>query len=314
MPRHSNPDCLNVWFVDKSVAITCQHDCQTAVRGNLSGDSAAAVVVCYGPIPGDNRMRFYSLLLAALCATSGLAVASDPFVGTWVYSVEKSSKPTITYAIEDLGGSRYALTGSSGETTRIKADGLPIKSPSGATVSFRKLDGHTWQMDRVDSRSMKRTYTVSPDDQSLTLVDIFTSVDGGGEKTTTVYARTSAGRSLFGQWKSVSMDIKVSGPADRFTIEPYGEDGLSFISPSTKHRMDMKFDGQQYFDVAADGTKDDSSSGKRIGDHVISMESQSKGHPVSFDQYTVSDDGKTLTIVSKAIKTSAVFTSVWDRQ
>jgi hypothetical protein len=77
----------------------------------------------------------------------------------------------------------------------------------------------------------------------------------------------------------------------------------------------MKFDGKQYFDIAPDGTKqNDSSSGKRISDHVIQMESQTKGRPDSTQEFKVSEDGKTLTIVSKSIKTSAVFTSVWDKQ
>jgi len=259
-------------------------------------------------------MSLCSLLLVVLCAATGSAAASDPFVGTWVYNNDKSPKPTITYKIEDLGQERYTLTGSSGETTRIKADGVETKSPSGATVSFKKLDEHTWQMMRVDSRSMKRTYTVSPDDKSLTLVDVFTSADGGGETTTTVYARTAPGKSLFGRWKSVSMEIKQSGPAGTITIEPNGYDGLSFVSTATKHRLEMKFDGKQYFDVGPDGSKDESASGKRVGDRVIRMESQTKGSPESTDEYTVSEDGNVLTIVSKAVKTSAVFTSVWDKQ
>lgn len=260
-------------------------------------------------------MRLYSLVLAAFFATSGFAAASDPFVGTWVYNAEKSPKPTITYGIKDLGGDRYALTGSSGETTQIKADGISIKSPSGATVSFKKLDDHTWEMNRVDSRTMKRTYTVSSDDKTLTLVDVFMAPDGGQEKTTTVYSRTSSGKSLFGEWKSVSMEDKVSGPAEKLIIEPYGTNGLSLTSTSNKHRTDMKFDGKQYFDIAPDGTKqDDSASGKRISDHVIQMESQTKGRPDSTQEFKVSEDGKTLTIVSKSIKTSAVFTSVWDKQ
>jgi hypothetical protein len=259
-------------------------------------------------------MKLYTLLLAALFATSGLAAASDPFVGTWVYNAEKSPKPTITYGIKDLGGDRYALTGSSGETTEIKADGVSIKSPSGATVSFQKLDDHTWQMNRIDSRTMKRTYTVSADDETLTIVDVFTAADSGQEQTTTVYGRTTPGKSIFGEWKSVSMEDKVSGPAEKLIITPYAKDGLSFTSSSNKHRIDMKFDGRQYFDIAPDGTKGDSSSGRRISDRVIEMESQTKGRPDSTDEYKVSDDGKTLTIVSKSIKTSAVFTSVWDRQ
>ena len=59
-------------------------------------------------------MRLANLFLAALFATTGLMAVSDPFVATWVYNAEKSPKPTITYGIKDLGGDRYALTGSSG--------------------------------------------------------------------------------------------------------------------------------------------------------------------------------------------------------
>jgi hypothetical protein len=64
-----------------------------------------------------------------------------------------------------------------------------------------------------------------------------------------------------------------------------------------------------------DGTKQsDSAPGKRISDHLIQMKSQTKGRPDSTQEFKVSEDGKTLTIVSKSIKTSAVFTSVWDKQ
>jgi hypothetical protein len=265
-------------------------------------------------LPGDNSMKLFSLFLAVVFAASGASAASDPFVGTWVYNADRSPKPTITYGIKDLGGDRYALTGSSGETTEIKADGVSIKSPSGATVSFKEIDDHTWQMDRVDSRTMNRTYTVSSDDKTLQLVDVFTATDGGQEKTTTVYTRTSPGKSIFGEWKSVSMEDKVSGPPVKLIIEPYGRDGLSLTSTSDKHRTDMQFDGKQYSEVAPDGVTGDSASGKRISDHVITMQSQIKGKPDSIDEFTVSDDGKTLTIVSKSIKTSTVFTSVWDKE
>jgi hypothetical protein len=233
-------------------------------------------------------MKLFSFFLAAFFAAPSLATASDPFVGTWVYNADRSPKPTITYGIKDLGGDRYALTGSSGETTQIKADGVAIKSPSGATVSFKMLDDHTWQMDRVDSRTMKRTYTVSADDKTLQLVDAFTAMDGGKETTTTVYARISPGKSLYGEWKSVSLEDKVSGPPEKLIIEPYGKDGLSLISTSNKHRTDMQFDGKQYFEIAPDGTKGDSASGKRMTDHVIQMRGQVNGKPDSINEFKVS--------------------------
>jgi hypothetical protein len=259
-------------------------------------------------------LRLYGLLLATVFATTGMVAQSDPFVGTWVYNAEKSPKPTIQYAIKDLGGDRYALTGSSGETTEIKADGVSITSPSGATVSFTKLDEHTWQMNRVDSSTMVRTYTVSPDDKTLTLVDIFTAADGSREETTTAYARIAPGNSIFGKWQSVSMVEKSSGKPGLFVIKPYGKDGLSFISPSTKHRTQMKFDGKVYFDEGPGNSKRQSSSGKRVNARLLELQGQINGKLDDKTEFKVSDDGKTLTMISKPVNSSAVFTTVWDRQ
>jgi hypothetical protein len=253
-------------------------------------------------------------MLAGLFMSVSMAAQSDPFVGTWAYNAQKSPKPTITYGIQNLGGDRYALTGSTGETTEIKADGVSIKSPSGATVSFRNLDDHTWQMDKIEGRTMLRTYSVSADDKTLTLHDVFTAPDGSRDELTTKYARTGPGNSIFGNWKSFSMEAASSGKPDIFVIQPYGKDGLTFISEADRHRTDMNFDGKQYFDVAPDGTKGDSYSGKRISANLIQFESQSKGKPDDNQEFKVSDDGKTLTIVNKSLKTSAVFTSVWDKQ
>ena len=258
-------------------------------------------------------MKLYSLLLAVLLATPMFGVASDPFVGTWVWNSEKSPKPVITYGIKDLGGERYALTGSSGQTTEIKADGVAIKSPTGATVSFKKLDAHTWQMDRVESGTLKRTYTVSEDDRTLTLVDVVTMQNGRQETTTVRYARTGPGKSLFGEWRSVSMKDTSSGPAYKLVIETYDGDGLR-LTQSNQHRTEMKFDGKRYFEIGPDGIKGDSSSGKRVSATLIEMEEQVKGTPDSRDEFRVSEDGKTLTIVNRPIKMPGEFTSVWDKE
>ena len=227
---------------------------------------------------------------------------------------QKSPKPTITYGIKNLGGNRFALTGSTGETTEINADGISIKSPSGGTVSFKKLDDHTWQMNRVDARTMVRTFTVSSDDKRLTLRDVFTGADGSGEKTVTTYARRGPGYGSVGEWQSISMEETLTGKPDELLIEPFGKKGLSFTSMFNKHRTDMLFDGKQYFDQTPDGTKGDSSSGKRINAHFIQINTLVKGRPDSTDELHVSPDGMTLTIVSRPIRSSAVFTTVWDKK
>jgi hypothetical protein len=60
------------------------------------------------------------LLCIVLAGTTSFAQAPNPFIGTWVLNSDKTPNPTITYAIKDLGSGRFALTGSSGETTEVK--------------------------------------------------------------------------------------------------------------------------------------------------------------------------------------------------
>jgi hypothetical protein len=242
-----------------------------------------------------------------------LFAATDPFVGTWVYNAQKSPKPTIKYAIKDLGDERYALTGSTGTTVEIKADGISIKAP-GATVSFKKLDEHDWEMVRDDGRKMVRTYNISADDKTLTLHDVFTGDEGNKSETITKYARLSPGNSIFGEWQSVSMEEKESGEALKLIVTSFGTDGLSFSVPTYKHLSEMRFDGKVYADTGAGDAKGHSSSGKRVNDHLLEIEDQINGKPEYSEELKVSDDGKTLTIVSKSANSSAVFTEVWDKQ
>ncbi len=259
-------------------------------------------------------MRLYSLLLLGISTCTSVFAATDPFVGTWVYNAQKSPKPTIKYAIKDLGGERYSLTGSTGVTVEVKADGVSIKTTAGATVSFRKLDEHDWEMVRDDGQKMVRTYNISPDDQTLTLHDVFNDNPGGNYETTTKYARIAPGKSIFGEWQSVSMEEKTVGEGLKLIINSFGADGLSFSVPAHKHLSEIKFDGKVYADSGAGDTQGESSSGKRISNDVLQIDGQVKGEPENSEEFKLSDNGKTLTIVSKPAKSGAVFTTVWDKE
>jgi hypothetical protein len=231
-----------------------------------------------------------------------------------VYNIQKSPKPTIKYAIKDLGGERYSLTGSTGTTVEIKADGVSIKTAAGATVSFKKLDDQNWEMVRDDGQKMVRTYNISPDDKTLTLHDVFQGNPGDNFETTTKYARLSPGKSIFGEWQSVSMEEKANDEGLMLIIGLFENDGLSFSLPAHKHLSAMKFDGKMYTDSGAGDAKDHSSSGKRVNDHVLEIDDQANGKPEDHEELKVSGDGKTLTIVSRPANSSAVFTMVWDKQ
>jgi hypothetical protein len=264
-------------------------------------------------------MILYRFILAAattcLALPSASAQSSDPFIGIWRYNAEKSPQPTITYSIRDLGGERYALTGSSGETTEIKADGHPIKSPSGDTVSFSKLDDHTWHMDRTSDNQLARTYTVSPDDSTLTLTDLFSAAQSTAlqEKTVTQYHRTSPGKSIYGSWKSFAMTDTVSVPPS-LSIRPFGADGISLILDRQEYRTDLRFDGKPYPQTGPDGPTGTVTIGKRVSPTHLHLEDQRKGKLEERDEFELSPDGKTLTIVGRPANAPTVFTSLWDRQ
>jgi hypothetical protein len=261
-----------------------------------------------------NSLRLYGLLLAGILTCTKMFAATDPFIGTWVHNAEKSPKPTIKYAIKDLGGERYSLTGSTGVTVEIKADGVSIKTLTGATVSFKKLDDHDWEMVRDDGEKMVRTYSISPDDKTLTLHDVVKDNPGENFETTTKYARLTPGHSIFGEWQSVSLEERALGDGLKLIIELFDTDGLSFNLPAHKHLSAMKFDGKIYADSGAGDTKGHSSSGKRVDDRALEIDHQVNGKPEESEELKVSNDGRTLTIVSKPANSSAVFTMVWDKQ
>ncbi|MGB9416602.1 MAG: hypothetical protein WCB58_09815, partial [Acidobacteriaceae bacterium] len=114
--------------------------------------------------------------------------------------------------------------------------------------------------------------------------------------------------------QSDSLEEKTSGAALKLIITPFGTNGLSFSVPATKNLSEMKFDGKVYADSGAGDAKGHSSSGKRVNDHLLEVEDQINGKPEYNEDLKVSDDGKTLTIVSRSANSSAVFTEVWDKQ
>ncbi len=99
------------------------------------------------------------------------------------------------------------------------------------------------------------------------------------------------------------------------TIEPFETNGLVFSSPSQKRPFHVKLDGKQYDDQAQDpeAVRASTTIAKRINPHTLEVVNLLNGKPESTSEYRLSDDEKTLTIVTKAAKSGAVYTSVFDR-
>ena len=109
------------------------------------------------------------------------------------------------------------------------------------------------------------------------------------------------------------MKTTITRPSE-LLIERFGKDGLSLTSSFDKHRTDMFFDGKPYVDQGPNGPLGTTTTGKRLNPLLLHFEGRTKGVLDDTDEYKVSDDGKTLTIVSKQSKSSAIFTSVWEKK
>jgi hypothetical protein len=257
-------------------------------------------------------MKIQAVIVAGLLTTCGL-FAADPFVGKWAWSAEKSPRPTIHYGIKDLGDNTFALTGSTGQTTKIKADGVTIESPFGGTVSFKKVSDREWQMIRDDPRHLVRIYAVSADGKTLEITDRYTA-DSGSVQTEFTYTRTTSGKGILGEWQSVSSTISAKGTISDFAIEPHGKDGLSFTWPADKARLDLSFDGKPYVTQGPAIRKGAATRGTRVSDHVLKLEDLVDGKLDETEEYSLSSDGKVLTETDRPLNSTTVFTNVFDRR
>ena len=113
-----------------------------------------------------------------------------------------------------------------------------------------------------------------------------------------------------GSWKST--EVKLSSPSE-LTIEESGPDGLLLKIAALKASCVARFDGKE---MAVEGP--DIPTGLRVsltrtGPYGFRMVQKLNGSVVSTSQYTVSEDGKTMTEVGNA-PGDPPQTMIWEKQ
>lgn len=258
-------------------------------------------------------MKVRGVLLVGAMGITCVFAASDPFVGKWVWNREKSLPPKIKYQVKDLGGNRFAFTGADGQTITIKPDGNPVEVPVVGSVTVRKIDDHNWRMTKSSPIKTDRTITISADEKSMAMKDVYTFPDGKEQKMTTAYRRTSRGKGFVGEWESISRQDQFTEGSQDVEVESYGKDGLSLIGRAVNYRLDLNFDGKRYFDKGPTVAKGTSTSGKRVNAHLIELEIYINDVLDTREENRLSDDGKTLTVIDRSVESGAVFTNVYNK-
>jgi hypothetical protein len=245
------------------------------------------------------------LLLKATCLSvvlgvAGFASAADtPFAGKWKLTLDKSKLVGDTVKFSSAGETMRVTGG--GDSYEFKPDGSETKTRFG-TAAWKKIDDNTWEeTDTVKGKvEAKTTWTLSSDGKTLTAHSTGDKPGGGSFDETSIYVRTTGTHGLTGTWK----DKEFKGSQrSLFTISDT-ENGLSFDEPDFKLKATAKFDGKPGNVEGPTIPPGASFVLSKTGPRSFKMTRTQDGKPFDMSTWTVSPDGKTLTVVSRTAGTT----------
>jgi len=254
------------------------------------------------------RTRMGAALALVLAFGGGLAAAENPFVGTWKWNKAKSKIPppeTLKFEKTTSGAIRY----SGGERSyTFKVDGKEYTTAFGNQAVWKQIDDSTWEetVKREGKLFDTETWKLSPDGKTMTVDMKATASNGEPAQSTEVYERISGDTGLLGEWRAKQPENMPT----IIEIKPSGQDGVLVTMDTNSLICDAQFDGKDYPMTGSGVGPGLTCSLKRTGPLSIDAQSKAYGKPLAHQIYTVSQDGRTLTIA----ESDGVVHDAYDRQ
>jgi hypothetical protein len=258
------------------------------------------------------KLRIASGCLLAIVSCCTVASAQNAFVGTWKLNQAKShlTGNTVTYST--------TADGTMKETTAVgsytfKTDGRPYTTPFDSTVTWKQTGPSTWTTEdrRKDMLLDTDIIQVSGDGKTMTVISTGTNPDGTAFSDTEVYTRIAGTNGLMGTWKSEKMKSSTS-PMMEFAAN--GPNGIAWILPEIKAKLDLTFDGKDVAPVGPTVPTGLTISATKNGPRSFSFVEKMNGKPIVKGTLTVSHDGKTLTNTTSPMQEQNKTTGVYDKQ
>ncbi len=248
-----------------------------------------------------------------ICLLAGtLRAATDPFTGKWKLNPSRSVL-TDEMKVEAIGPNKYNLIFSGDNVETIVADGTDQPGLFGTTLSVTVEAPDSWKVVR---KSNGRTtiiglWKLSADGNTLT--DSFTGhrPDGSTSNLHYIYKRTAGTSGFPGTWESTTEQVN---SAFELQIQPYQDDGLSFIYPGGSMIKSMKFDDKDYPGSGPNAPAGYTSSLHRVNAQTLQMTDKMNGKLFDTQQIELSPDGKALTITTSIPGRTKPNIMVFDRE
>lgn len=258
------------------------------------------------------KLRIASGCLLAIVGTCTLASAQNPFVGTWKLNQAKShlTGNTVKYSAAPNGSIRE--TTPAGSYT-FKTNGQAYSAPFDTSASWKQQSPSTFESTYrrngmlLDSDKIK----ISADGKTMTVVSSGTNPNGSPFRDTETFTRVEGASGLMGTWKSATVKESTS-PVIEFAAN--GADGISWILPEIKAKLDMTFDGKDVAPVGPTVPKGLTLAATKKSPRSFSYVEKMNGKALFNGTMTVSKDGKTLTDSTIPVGTQQRTTAVYDKQ
>lgn len=256
--------------------------------------------------------RTLKLLLVGCLFAGALWAADDPFVGEWKLNPAKSRFPD-EMKVAIAGANKYTFDFGAGSAETIATDGTDQPGIFGTTFAVTVLGPDRWKVVRKkDGRTLlTANWELSKDGN--TLKDDYTEMGPNGSSSNVkyVYQRTAGKGGFAGTWESISEQMNFVMVRK---VQPYEEDGLSFINPAEEVTKSLKFDGKDYPKQGPNVPKGSVTSGQRVNERTLEITDKINGKTTATEQIELSPDLKTLTMTVHTEGKSKPDILVFDRE
>ena len=254
--------------------------------------------------------RPFLLLLVVTIATTWLHAMNGSFVGKWKLNPEKSTMHD-QMKVTSAGANRFAFDFGGGPEF-IVTNGTDQPGLEGSTLAVTAEAPRVWKVVRKKNGRMQISaiWTLSPDGKSLR--DDFTGYPTNGSSFTIHYIYTPIGGAsgFAAVWDSTSEKL---GRVE-IEVQPYQNNGLSFINQTQHSTKNMKFDGKDYPVKDADAGAAAMSSARRVNAGTLEFTEKRNGKVTDTQHIHLSPDGKTLTMTIQRASGSKPNVLVFERE
>lgn len=249
--------------------------------------------------------------MAALLALASTSLfAQSPFDGKWQLNQQKSNMTGQTMKIEDAGNGAVKFVNPN-FTTTVKTDGTKAETPSGGTMALQKKGNDSYhETNWIKGKEISQAdWTLSNGGKTLTIHEYGTNPNGEKFDNTTAYTRASGNNGLAGDWKTSSVKI---GSPEWFTMKVTGDE-LTWDIPAIKGVLKAPLNGKEARPTGPTIPESLALAVTKKGPRTLNVTETLQGKTVFTGTYTVSPDGKTMTVEGKNSKGEPT-KEVWEKQ